>query len=73
MVPTNLLDQVLRFDFDLWRLSVLFWLVSVVSTGAMLLSLAGIYSVLSFTASQRTRETPAFALNGNAGGCELSL
>ena len=48
------LNEIRRFD--LYLLSVQFWLVTGLSGGALLLSLAGIHSVLSFTVSQRTRE-----------------
>ena len=48
------LDEARRFD--IYQLSTTFWLVTVVSGGTIFLSLAGIYSVLSFTVSQRTRE-----------------
>ena len=48
------LNEIRRFD--LYLLRVQFWLVTGLSGGALLLSLAGIHSVLSFTVSQRTRE-----------------
>ncbi|OFW24804.1 MAG: hypothetical protein A3G21_12465 [Acidobacteria bacterium RIFCSPLOWO2_12_FULL_66_21] len=48
------LNEVRRVEMYLLRLG--FWLVTGVSAGALLLSLAGIHSVLSFTVSQRTRE-----------------
>jgi predicted permease len=48
------LNEVRRVELHLVRLQ--FWLVTGLSGGALLLSLAGIHSVLSFTVSQRTRE-----------------
>ncbi len=43
-------------DPELRSTATRFWLVVVVSAGALLLSMAGIYAVMAFTVAQRTRE-----------------
>jgi predicted permease len=59
------MDKVRSEDMYMFRL--LFWLITAVSGGAMLLSLAGIHAVLSFTITQRRREIGIrLALGGRA-------
>jgi predicted permease len=54
-------------DEDLYVFRALFWLITAVSGGAMLLSMAGIHAVLSFTVTQRRREIGIrLALGGRA-------
>jgi hypothetical protein len=54
-------------DEDLYVFRLLFWVITAVSGGAMLLSLAGIHAVLSFTITQRRREIGIrLALGGRA-------
>ena len=70
--PLLRLHDAVRLDkeeaYDVYILQLAFWLITVVSGGAMLLSLAGIYSVLSFTVAQRRREIGIrLALGGGAG------
>jgi ABC-type antimicrobial peptide transport system permease subunit len=51
----------------MYMFRLLFWLITAVSGGAMLLSLAGIHAVLSFTITQRRREIGIrLALGGRA-------
>ena len=59
------MDKIHNEDIYVFRL--LFWLITAVSGGAMLLSLAGIHAVLSFTITQRRREIGIrLALGGRA-------
>jgi predicted permease len=52
---------------DLYVFRLLFWIITAISGGAMLLSLAGIHAVLSFTITQRRREIGIrLALGGRA-------
>jgi ABC-type lipoprotein release transport system permease subunit len=58
--PTLQISEIARFDqvaaAGARTMTLLFWLFLALAFVVVLLSLTGIYSVLSFTASQRTRE-----------------
>lgn len=58
--PTLQISEIARFDqvaaAGARSMTLLFWLFLALACVVVLLSLTGIYSVLSFTASQRTRE-----------------
>jgi ABC-type antimicrobial peptide transport system permease subunit len=58
--PTLQISEIARFDqvaaAGARTMTLLFWLFLALAVVVVLLSLTGIYAVLSFTASQRTRE-----------------
>jgi hypothetical protein len=70
--PTLQISEIARFDHvaaaGARTMTLLFWLFLALAFVVVLLSLTGIYSVLSFTASQRTREVGIrVALGGRPG------